>query len=44
VESFLKEPEPGMKKLLPDAKEFKFEGDSDHEDHEDHDHDSQDKR
>lgn len=37
VESFLKDPEPGMRKLLPDAKEFKFEGDSDHEDH-DHDH------
>lgn len=37
VESFLKEPEPGMRKLLPDAKEFKFEGDSDHEGH-DHDH------
>ena len=40
VESFLKDPEPAMAKLLPEAKEFKFEGDSDHEghDHEGHDH------
>lgn len=40
VEPFLKEPELGMRKLLPEAKEFKFEGASDHEDH---DHDSQEK-
>lgn len=50
VESFVKAPEPGMRKLLPEAKEFKWEGfgkETGHDhahgeghDHEgDHDHD-----
>ena len=39
VESFVKDPEPGMRKLLPEAKEFKFEGASKQGEHaDDHDH------
>lgn len=40
-EAFVKDPEPGMRKLLPEAKEYKFEGSSEHEDH-DHDHEGHD--
>jgi YHS domain-containing protein len=40
IAEFLKDPEKGMAKILPEAKEFKFEGGEEHGEHEEgHDHD-----
>jgi len=45
IESFLKDPETGMAKLLPEAKDFKFEPpEHSHDDEHDHDHEHEEEK